>query len=177
MTTDVSLENMGDDELKDIVRLQRQLLGDTKTRKKFLSLAREVRPDTVIPELDTEAAITAALTEERTARETLENKVNTDNITRSIEKKREGIKTKFKLTDEDVTAVETLMTERKIGDHETAAEYFTLSRKAAVPTSPHLKDATFQKPEANWFKGNAVDIARGLASEALNDIQKHRATG
>jgi len=169
-----SLEGMSESELASIVALNRALATNEKTRKSYLGLVKEVDPSVVLPELEASRELDIRIAEERRARESLEEKIRERDVTDRIEKARNKIKGKYNLSDDDITGVEKLMTERKIGDYDTAAEFYDMSRKAAAPTSAQIRSSVFNKPNEDWFKGDPSKIARNLADEALRDLQKNR---
>mgnify|MGYP003395732057 CR=1 FL=1 len=55
----MSLENMNEDQVKDLAALADKLANDPKTRTTFLRMTKALAPNTVIPELDIEDKVAA----------------------------------------------------------------------------------------------------------------------
>jgi hypothetical protein len=159
----MSLEDLSSNELIDLARTQGPkaalydtLLADPETRSAMLALQKKKYPNQPIPELDARKEMEVKLAEERAAREKLEERVLQENIERRLEKQREDTKKKHKLSDDDMIAVEKIMTDDKasIPNYDIAARLYKADRAQAVPTPSALQPPIFDMPDkAKWGKG------------------------
>lgn len=171
-----SLEDLPIETLAQIAQLNNAMANNPATRTDYLKLIKRISPNTVIPELDAAAPIMTALAEERSKREALEAKIQADEIRRNIQEKRAKTAKEHKLTDDQMVEVEKLMTDNQIPNYDTAAQFYTMQRKAAVPTTHEVFNPGIQMPDENVWKpgiGNKAmldKIARQQAYGALNEI-------
>lgn len=149
-----------------------ELMGDKAVRRTVLRALSPKHPDVVVPELEAEDMINAAtkpLTDKITE---LEGSLQKKDFERGVAEQKRDIKSKYKLSDADITEVEKLMTEKKIGDYGTAVEHMRLSKTSATPTPSHLESRTMTPPDkaGDFFKDPRA-TARKVAYEALNEIR------
>ena len=149
----------------ELLQLSKTALGG-KTRMKALRVFKEASPDTILHEVDTEDRIAAALNplqeENKKLREDLDKRTTTE----LLEKKRAAIAAKGL----DVSAVEKIMVERGIQNHETAAEFLAMnSRPAAPATATWDRSATV--PSNDGLKKNPAAWAREEASKVITELQ------
>ena len=172
-----SLEDLTPDQL---LAHARQLEGLQATYQKITQNAdartllqqalKKVDPNTVIPELDSRAAIDAAIGEERTARLKLEREIQTDRIKARIEQERAACLAKYSLSAEDIKGVEALMVAETdpIPSYDAAARVFKASRTPATPTPASFQRPTYEMPEKEvWGKG--IGNKAMLDKVALNE--------
>lgn len=171
-----SLEDLTTDQLLEVARLQDRLATNPETRADYMRLVKKTNPNLAIPEVDINDRVEARLAQEREERLKLEQRLMEKEAQERVARKRDEVKSKHRLNDDQLTQVEKLMTDKRIPDYETAAEFFALSQKAAPPTP-----STFQRPSvdmpssATWGKGlgnkSALDkIARDEAYKAWGEL-------
>ena len=73
---------------ESLAKLSLDLAGNPKTRKSFLTLAKEVRPNTPIPEIDSERAVDERFAVEKAAREKFEGEQRDRWLKEDLAKKR-----------------------------------------------------------------------------------------
>jgi hypothetical protein len=155
----------------ELLKLSKSVLGG-KNRLQQLRLMKEASPDRVIPELDTEDRIHSALTpiqeENKKLREDLDRREALD----GLKEKRRGLKDKFAFTEQDVTAVEKLMVEKGIANHDTAAEFYKANQRVATPSVPSFdrsarvpQNEGLAKDPAQWAREEAAKVAAEFATQ------------
>lgn len=178
-----SLEDLTTDQLLEVARLQERLTTNPATRADYMRLVKKANPDLSIPEVEISDRMEKRFEEEREARAKLEAKLAEKEAHERVSRKRDEVKSKHKLNDDQLTQVEKLMTERHIPDYETAAEFYSLSQRVATPTpSTFARPAVDMPDNAVWGKGlgnkAALDrIARDEAYKAWNDMLKENGGG
>jgi len=75
-------------------------------------------------------------------------------------------------TEDDIADVEKIMLEKKISDHETAAQYHAWMKQAAVPTSTGYNPSAVKNFNLSAYWKNPQAAARNEAFNALNDLRK-----
>ena len=65
------------------------------------------------------------------------------------------------------------MLEKKISDHETAAEYFDWMKQAAAPTPTGYNPSPLKGFDLNAYWKNPVQGARNEAAKALQELRKN----
>src|SRR5262249_2102974 len=107
-----------------------QLAGDRKMRPQVLGLIKQVAPDQIIPELEIAEDIDRRFQERDQKKDeaitSLSSKV--DDLTRAIS--RDRWRRDHGLSEEELLEVETFAKDRKIGDGDSALEFYQLSRPA-----------------------------------------------
>ena len=174
---DISLEGMTPEAINGLAALAKGLSDDPKTRTRMLELVKERDPSLSIPEIDLPAKFTTALAEERTKREALENKLREDDVRREIMAKRQEIQD-MGIAKDKIPEVEKLMTERSIGDHKTAAEFYLAQQKMGEPTPPpgaQYKPMTLPVIDAKPFGGNMRTWGKAQAAQLFQDIRAGKA--
>jgi hypothetical protein len=74
--------------------------------------------------------------------------------------------------EEEIDAVEKIMLEKKIADHETAAQYHQWMKQAATPTPSGYQPSAVKNFDLNRFWKNPASAAREEAVKALNEVRK-----
>lgn len=169
-----SLENIDEATMREAALLVRDLANNPETATSFLPLVKKARPQQFIPQVDIGNAVRNELEAERKKREKLEDEMLRNEVERKRNDTHSRLKAKRGYSDEDIAAVEKLIVERKIGDYETAADFYDFTRKAAVPTSDNIRQSsTYSMPDKDkWFKGNLNKTAVEEAHKALEEAQK-----
>ena len=173
----MSLEGKTEQEIAALAELSAQLSSNPKTRAGFLQLSKMANPDAAIPEVDIPVQVKAMMAEGLKRVEAAEKKVSDMELERSITARRENLLSdnKFGITKKDLPEIERLMLEKHIPDHETAAEFYAMQRKAAEPTPSNarqsVREQTMPTVDLKPFKGSINDWARNAAKNALDEIR------
>jgi len=171
----MSLEDISLEQRDELAQLMRELADNPDTRKEVLRLTKKVRPNLPIPEIEiedyTEKKISKA--EERVMQ--LEAKLKERDALEDLDKRRAKL-VKRGMTDEQIEQVEKVMLEKKIHDHETAADYFDWMNQAAVPTSNAnmgYNPNPLGKFDLGKYWKNPTQGARSEAAQALSELRKN----
>ena len=158
---------------RELSNLMRQLANDPSTRKEALRLTKKLRPDLPIPELEIEDRTNSLLNRAEQRVASLEAKLQERDAVGELEKRRTNlIKRGLAQNESDVQEIEKLMLEKKIHDHETAAEYHQYMKQAAVPTPSGYNPNPMKKFDLSAFQKNPVNAAREMAAQALSEIRR-----
>lgn len=187
-----SLEDLTTDQLLAHARalqgshdLMQTLLKDPSSREMVQRKLKALQPTLSIPEIDAKDAVLAELKIEREERQKLEKSILEDRVRARLESQRASAKSKYKLTEADMTEVEKLMTdaENPIPTYDAAARVHAASKQTGSPTPAVLSSPTYEMPEKDvWAKGIGnkamLDkIAMQEAFAALNDIRGGKVAG
>lgn len=179
-----SLEDLTHEELlKHTAALQQSdnlfktLLTSPDTREPMQRLLKQKNPNLVIPEIDAQDRVMAAVAEERKEREKLQAQIIERDVKDRINEARGSIKSKYGLTDADVLEVEKLMTDKEnpIPTHDAAARVFKASRTVSEPTPMQISSPTYDMPDAKiWGKGigNAGALNKVFLEEATKVLNE-----
>lgn len=173
-----SLEDLTPEARDELALLMREIAENPQTRKQALKLAKQVRPNMTIDTLEIEEQVDARFTESQAKLEALENKLREKEAIDELKRRREDLKSKGKAkSDEDIAAIEKIMLEKGIQNHETAADYFSWMNQSAKPTSSatfktNVMDETARDTLSKYWK-NPASAARDEASRALNELRKN----
>lgn len=128
--------NLNDDQIADLADVAMKVANNKKTRKGFLGLFKEVSPDTPIPEIDEPARVEASIAEERKARESFEQEQRNRWLQEDLAKQKNQVRSDFQLSDDDMSAMEKMMTEKKLpADYTWAAKLYKQQTETAEPTN------------------------------------------
>lgn len=169
----MSLENLSLEARDELAALAQTLAENPNTRKDFLRMTKQVKPDLPIPELEIEEYTrnTVSKAEERV--QALEAKLREKEALEDLQSRRNNLMKKGYIKSEDeIGDVEKIMLERGITNHETAAEYHQWMKQAAVPTSTGYNPNPVRQFDLNKYWKNPVSAARNEAMNALNDLRK-----
>ena len=117
----MSLENYTPEQLQELALLSKTLAEGKETRKDFLKLTKKIRPDLPIPELEVEETATrlAQTYEDKLA--AMEAKLAEKEARETLENRREALMESGKASSkEEIDAIEKVMIEKKIADHDAA---------------------------------------------------------
>ena len=176
----MSLENMSFDERDSLAELSKKLADNPKTRKAFLRLTKEVNPELTIPEIEIEDSTSSALLKMQNENNSLRNKFREREALDDLEKRRNNLMKKgLAKSDDDVAAIEKVMLEEGITNHEAAARHWAWMQQAAAPTPSqfHTNVAKNQGWDLSRFSKNPNGTARDVAHEALAELRKNRPIG
>jgi hypothetical protein len=170
----MSLENLSLEAQAELAALAKSLAEDPKTRKQFLQLTKQVRPDVPIPEIEIEERTNAVLETANKRVESLEAKLRAKDAKEELERRRNNLRTKqLAESDEDIADIEKLMIEKGIANHETAAEYHSWMKQAAAPTPSQFPSPVMSRFNTQDYMKNPVGAARDAAHAALAEFRKN----
>jgi len=169
----MSLEDLSLEARDELAALAKKLADNPKTGKEFLSLTKSVNPDLPIPELEIEDRTTSALDQMRQENEAIRAKLREKEAMETLEKRRNALMKKGLIqSEDDIPQVEKVMLDKKIADHETAAEYWQWMKQTAEPTASSYQPNTMSKWDLSKFMKNPVGAARDEAFKALHELRK-----
>ena len=170
----MSLENLSLEAQAELAALAKSLAEDPKTRKQFLQLTKQVRPDVPIPEIEIEERTNAVLETANKRVESLEAKLRAKDAKEELERRRTNLRTKqLAESDEDIADIEKFMIEKGIANHETAAEYHSWMKQAAAPTPSQFPQPVMSRFNTQDYMKNPVGAARDAAHAALAEFRKN----
>lgn len=170
----MSLENLSLEAQAELAALAKSLAEDPKTRKQFLQLTKQVRPDVPIPEIEIEERTNAVLDSANKRVESLEAKLRAKDAKEELERRRNNLRTKqLAESDADIADIEKLMIEKGIANHETAAEYHSWMKQAAAPTPSQFPSPVMSRFNTQDYMKNPVGAARDAAHAALAEFRKN----
>jgi hypothetical protein len=173
----MSLEDMSLEQRDELAMLARQLADNPQTRKQFLRMTKQVKPELSIPELEIEEftnnKVSAA--EERVM--SLEAKLRERDAREELQKRRDNLMKKgLARNEQDIEKIEALMLEKGMTNHETAAEYFDWMNQAAAPTpnsAMGYNPSAISKFDLSKYWKNPQMGARDEAAKALGELRKN----
>jgi hypothetical protein len=170
----MSLENLSSEAQAELAYLAKSLAEDPKTRKQFLQLTKQVRPDVPIPEIEIEERTNQVLSQANKRVETLEAKLRQRDAKEALEKRRQDlVKKQLVQSEDDIKEVEKLMIEKGIANHETAAEYHQWMKQMSAPTPSQFPQPVMSRFNTVDFMKNPVGAARDAAHAALQEFRKN----
>ena len=170
----MSLEDVSYEQRDQLAALMRELSDNPATRKEVLRLTKKIKPDLVIPELEIEETTTSAVSEARRELEELKAQMAQKRAEEDLEKRRNALIRKgLAQSDEDVEEIEKVMLEKKIADHDTAAEYWDWMKQSAAPTPTGYNPSAVKQFDLNKYYKNPVGAARDEAAKALQELRKN----
>lgn len=170
----MSLENLSLEAQAELAALAKSLAEDPKTRKQFLQLTKQVRPDVPIPEIEIEERTNQVLENANKRVESLEAKLRAKEAKEELDRRRSQLKAKQLIeSDDDIQEIEKLMIEKGIANHETAAEYHNWMKQAAAPTPSQFPQPVMSKFNTQDYMKNPVGAARDAAHAALAEFRKN----
>jgi hypothetical protein len=169
----MSLENLSLEARDELAALAQTLAENPNTRKDFLRMTKQVKPDLPIPELEIEEYTRNTVNKAEERVQALEAKLREKDAIEELQNRRNSLMKKGLITSEDeINDVEKVMLERGITNHETAAEYHQWMKQAAVPTSTGYNPNPVRQFDLNKYWKNPIAAARNEAMNALNDLRK-----
>jgi len=169
----MSLENVSLEARDELAALAQQLAENPATRKQFLRMTKQVKPDLPIPELDMEDYTHNAVNKSEMRVQALEAKLRERDAVEELQKRRQSLMKKGLIADEsEVKDVEKIMLERGITNHETAAEFHQWMKQAAEPTPSGYNPSAVKQFDLGKYWKNPAGAARDEAANALRDLRK-----
>lgn len=187
-----SLEDYTVDELRSAAaewqgkaNLLGALSGNPETREGLQRLIKKASPTTVIPEIDGKDAAIKLVTAQNETIAGLERKLMEREARDNVKERREAIKGKYHLSDDDITKIEAKMVEDKEVNwtHDAAARVYLAETRTAEPTPATFSPPTFTMPEKDvWGAGlgnpaRLNKIAMNQAFEAYKEISSGKVSG
>ena len=170
----MSLENLSVEAQAELAALAKSLAEDPKTRKQFLQLTKQVRPDVPIPEIEIEERTNEVLADANKRVESLEAKLRAKEAKEELERRRSSLKQKQLVdSDDDIQEIEKLMIDKGIANHETAAEYHQYMKQMTAPTPSQFPQPVMSKFNTKDYMKNPVGAARDAAHAALAEFRKN----
>ena len=171
----MSLENLSLEQRDELALLAKELAENPNTRKDMLRMTKRLRPDLPVPELEiedyTEKRVSAA--NDRVAE--LERKLAEKEARADLQDKRNAlIKNGFASNESEIEEIEKIMLEKKIADHESAAEYWHWMKQAAAPTPTGYNPNPVAKFDLGKYYKNPTGAARDEAAKALSELRNTR---
>jgi hypothetical protein len=169
----MSLENVSLEARDELAALAQQLAENPATRKQFLRMTKQVKPDLPIPELDMEDFTSNAVNKSEMRVQALEAKLRERDAVEELQKRRQSLMKKGLIANEsEVGDVEKIMLERGITNHETAAEFHQWMKQAAEPTPSGYNPSAVKQFDLGKYWKNPAGAARDEAANALRDLRK-----
>lgn len=170
----MSLEDVSYEQRDQLAALMRELSDNPATRKEVLRLTKKIKPELIIPELEIEETTTSAVSEARKELEALRAEMAQKRAEEDLEKRRNSLMRKgLASSEQDVEEIEKVMLEKKIADHDTAAEYWQWMKQSAAPTPTGYNPSAVSKFDLNRYYKNPVGAARDEAAKALQELRKN----
>jgi len=161
------------------VKLARTLFDDPETRPLIEEAVAKKFPNAPIPGRKERLEGQRVLDEVRKEREAFKAEVEAERGRTLLESERNRARAKG-ITDAELPAVEQLMKDRLIGDHETAAEFYRSTQQVAAPRSIYsTMDVPGRGNHGDEFKGvnggpsilqDRDQWARQMTDQILNDF-------
>ena len=169
----MSLENISLEARDELAALSQMLAENPETRKDFLRMTKKVKPDLPIPELEMEDYTRKAVSQSEERVQQLEAKLRERDAVEELQKRRNALMKKGLIQSEsEIEEVEKIMLDKKIHDHETAAQYHAWMKQAAIPTSSGYNPSPVKQFDLSRYWKNPAGAARTEAMNALNDLRR-----
>ena len=168
----MSLENLSLEQRDELAGLMQQLADTPETRKDILRLTKKIRPGLNVPELEIEDNTNSALQQMRAENEAIRAKLQQKEAVENLEKIRHNVVKKGLVSEDEIPAVEKLMLEKRIADHETAAEHYRWMKQAAVPTPTGYNPSAIRQFDLGKYWKDPRGAAQQEAVRAFADLRK-----
>lgn len=168
------LEGKSSEEIEALAALADSLSSNPKTREGFLLLTKAANPEASIPEIDIPRRIQGLVqpyVEKITA---LEAKITDREARDKIEEKRRSLG----VSREELDAIEKVMIDKGIANHETAREFIAAQSRVAEPT-PASTSRMYRPAGKDFLPSMNVDEARAqaltMAHQVVDELRGRRA--
>ena len=168
----MSLENLSLEQRDELAGLMQQLADTPETRKDILRLTKKIRPGLNVPELEIEDNTNSTLQQMRAENEAIRAKLQQKEAVENLEKIRHNVVKKGLVSEDEIPEIEKLMLEKKIADHETAAEHFRWMKQAAVPTPTGYNPSAIRQFDLGKYWKDPRGAAQQEAVRAFADLRK-----
>jgi len=170
----MSLENYTPEQIQELALLSKTLAEGKDTRKDFLRLSAKARPDITIPELEIEDTANRLAQTYETKIAAMEAKIAEKEAKETLENRRKALMESGKASSrEDIEAIEKVMIEKKIADHDAAADYWKWMQQTATPTPSAFPKPVMQQFDVSGYMKNPVVAARDEAMKAFQELRKN----
>jgi len=175
----MSLEGKSVEEIQALAELANGLASDPKTRSGFLHLTKIANPTTSIPEIDIPAGLQKQFQPYLEKLDALTKAQEQRELRDRIESSRKDIIAKG-VAPGDVQAIEKLMVEKGIANHDTAVEHYRMQQRAAEPTpaSTAFGARKFEKPtlpDMKQFNGDPKAYTYATAYGVIDELRGRKA--
>ena len=169
----MALENLSLEARDELASLMQTLAESPDTREDILRLTKKVKPGLNIPEIELKDNTNQALQQMRQENEAIRNELRTRDAQAELENRRKALVKKGLVSSEDeIEAVEKVMLDKKISDHETAAEYHRFMKEAAKPTPTGYNPSAVRQFNLGKYWKDPKGAAQQEAMNALADLRK-----
>jgi hypothetical protein len=169
----MSLEDLTLEQRDELALLAKEMSDNPATRKEMLRLTKKLRPNLNIPELEIEEYADKRTTKAEERVELLEAKLRERDALEELQNRRDRLIKKGLIQNEsEIDEVEKIMLEKKISDHETAAEYFNWMKQAAEPTPSGYNPSPLKGFNLSEYWKNPTMGARNEAAKALQELRR-----
>ena len=168
----MSLENLSLEQRDELAGLMQQLADTPETRKDIVRLTRKIRPGLNVPELDIEDNTNSAISQMRAENEALKAKFSQREAVENLENIRRNVVKKGWVSEDEMPQVEKLMLEKRIADHETAAEHYNWMKQAAKPTPTGYNPSAIRQFDLGKYWKDPRGAAQQEAVRAFADLRK-----
>jgi hypothetical protein len=175
----MSLEGKSVEEIQALAELANGLSTDPKTRTGFLRLAKIANPATSIPEIDIPDSLRQQFEAPLKQLDALTKAHEERQLRDKIQERRQSIIAKGVNAD-DVPAIEKLMVDKGIANHDTAVEHFNMQQRAAVPTPASTMPGMrkFERPtvpDMKAFSNDPKAFSYATAYAAIDELRGRKA--
>lgn len=174
----MSLEGKTVEEIQALAELAEAMNSDPRTRKTFLQAAKTLNPNTHVPEIDIPAALAAQFAEPLKQLDALTKAAAERELRDRVEASRRQIVSKG-VAESDIPAIEKMMVDKGIANHDTAVEHFRMTQRAAEPTPATTGSALrrFDKPtlDLKAFNGDQKAWSYATANSVIDELRGRRA--
>ena len=108
----------------------------------------------------------------RAENEAIRAKLQQKEAVENLEKIRHNVVKKGLVSEDEIPEIEKLMLEKKIADHETAAEHFRWMKQAAVPTPTGYNPSAIRQFDLGKYWKDPRGAAQQEAVRAFADLRK-----
>jgi hypothetical protein len=169
----MSLESISLEARDELASLMQTLAESPDTREDILRLTKKVKPGLNIPEIDLKDSTNLALQQVRQENEKIRAELKSRDAQAELEKRRKTLVKKGLVSNEDdIEAVEKIMIEKGIPNHETAAEYHQFMKQAAKPTPTGYNPSAVRQFDLGKFWKDPRGAAQQEAVKAFADLRK-----
>jgi hypothetical protein len=174
------IEDFSPETRDEMARLLHEMSENPETREQVLRLTKQVRPSMTIDSIELKDQMNSSLEQSNRRVEMLEQKLRQKELEAELQAKRRSLVENGKASSlDEVAEIEKVMVEKRIADHETAAEYHAYMKEAARPTPSQFSSSNVMNESARdmlaKFWKNPAAAARDEAAKALTDIRRGNA--
>lgn len=168
-------DDQPDEHTIQLGKLMKKALGNKETRKAALQVARSADPTLTIPELEAEAAITAATAPLHEEIKNLKAEQTKKDQLADLAARRKPLVDKGMSADE-IKKVEQFMVDKGIADHEIAYRVMTENDRVAAPRSGRFTPPSLPESEDKALYKDPRGHARKVGHQMVDDFARSRRT-